>query len=119
MVASDRVLDALDLRRWLLDDDPAQWAEAFVHKLAAGRPVPDYGGSEWLTADWTLQVASAVRAGETWRRDGLLLPQRLDDEIRAGSQWLDLDAELFLVEACRNLRSVPSHAELVERRRAA
>ena len=108
--------DPLGLTRYLLDDDTATWAAAFLRTLAEGRPVPVYGSPEWLAEqDYRLQVAAAVRAGEAWRRDDLCTAQRLSDELSAG-RHLDLCelAEAFGA-ASRNLAKSPTYAELQRR----
>jgi hypothetical protein len=121
----------LNLDRWLLDDEPAQWAAGFVDKLAAGTAVPVYGSPEWQAADWQVQVASAVRAAEAWRRESLYLPQSLEDELAARRALLDhADALAFadlagrvvafddLARRAASLAKSPTLHELVERRAA-
>jgi hypothetical protein len=109
----------MGLGRYLLDDDPARWAAGFVRTRAAGRDVPAYGSPEWQAADWQVQVASAVRAAESWRREGLFLEQRVADELAAYRYWQDVaDAERFaeVAASVRRMASTPTHAQLAERR---
>jgi hypothetical protein len=111
----------LSLKRYLLGDDPAQWAAGFVGTLAAGREVPEYGSPAWHAADSRLQVASAVRAGEAWRRAGLFLEQQVADELAAYRYWQQVaEAESFaeVAEGVRAMADTPTHAELVQRRAA-
>jgi hypothetical protein len=111
----------LDLARYLLDDDPAQWAAGFVVALAAGRDVPEYGSPEWHAADSRLQVASAVRAGEAWRRAGLFLEQQVADELAAYRYWQEVADNTSFAEVAEGVRAMadtPTHAELVQRRAA-
>jgi hypothetical protein len=121
----------MNLDRYLLDDDAARWAAGFVRKLAADTSVPVYGSAEWQAAGWPLQVASAVRAAEAWRRESLYLPQSLEDELAARRALVDhADALAFaeladrvvafddLARRAASLAQSPTLHELVERRAA-
>ncbi len=116
-------MSRLGLERHLLDDAPAQWAASFVRTLAEGREVPAYGSPAWAALeDYRLQVASAVRAGEAWRRDGLFVDQALTDELahlRYRQDLLDAAEFVEIAHRVHDLARFPSHAELVQRRRAA
>lgn len=100
----------------LVNDSPAQWARAFVRRLVGDAELPAYGSPEWEAADWSVMVASAVRAAEVWRRDGLFLADDLAAELERSRQWLDDDERAFYAAVCRRLAKEPTHAELTERR---
>lgn len=107
------------LARFLLDDDVAQWVAAFLRKLSADREIPEFGSVHWQRADDRLRIASAVRAGEAWRRDRLLVPVALADELAAISYFTNMrEADAFAEVAAkvRAMASTPTHAELLERR---
>jgi hypothetical protein len=123
------VSDVLGIRRFLLEDDTARWFTRCLEQLAAGRPVPAYGSTEWLAADRALQIAGALVAAEAYRRDGLFLPQALEDELAERRRRLDHeDAVAFadlagrivafddLARRAASLAKGPTHAELAERR---
>jgi len=100
----------------LIDDAPAQWARGFLRRLVGDAELPLYGSPEWEQSDWAVMVASAVRAAEAWRRDGLFLADDLSDELARSRDWLEEDERLFFAAVCRRLAKEPTHAELVERR---
>jgi hypothetical protein len=110
----------LSLERYMLDDDTARWAASLL-RSAQDAVVPLYGSAEWLSAPWRVQVASAVRAAECWRRESLFLPQALEDELAARRYLREVEeAKAFAVVAysVRRMADTPTHAELVERRAA-
>jgi hypothetical protein len=123
-----------ELRGYLLDDAPARWVYEFIRQmqdLANTTDVPLYGSEEWHEADWRIQVAAAVRAGEAWRRDLLCLEQALTDELNARRAAVDLadavafaelaDRVVFFDRLARTAHSLvvePTHAELLKRRAA-
>lgn len=118
MTAGHPTTDPLGLTRYLLDDDTAAWAAAFLRTLAEGRPVPVYGSPGWLAEpDYRLQIAAAVRAGEAWRRDGLLLGHELPRQDLALRAAVDAAEFAVIAARVRDLARRPSHAELVARRR--
>lgn len=112
---------AIHLDRWLLDDDVAQWVEGFLNKMAEGREIPAFGSDAWRTAEPRMQIASAVRAGEAWRRDHLLVPVVLADEMAAQRYWQEAAEAAAFVDVAAKVRAMadsPTHAQLVERRAA-
>ena len=81
----------LDWRRvlvaYLADDSPATaWLAEVDGRLGqAGDTVPLYGSPGWEAAAGPVQLRSALRAGEAWRRAGLHVAAELADENDAAA----------------------------------
>jgi len=96
-----------------------QWAAAMIR--AADGPIPRYGDAAWHAMVETdrRRVASAVRAAECHQQECDDLVTRLHREIadgRAVFEQLEVEDFTEMAKGVRRLASVPTYAELADRR---
>lgn len=105
--------------RWTHHDDVSDWLVSILRRLTADPALPLYGSQEWHAAPDPVRLASALRAAEAWRLQGLYLAQDVKDEL-AATRWVEecRDAQEWaeLGAWVRRMANSPTHAELVERR---
>ena len=95
------------------------WASRMIR--AAGGPLVVYGSHEWLELPETdrRRVAAVVTAAECWQQGCDDVPARLRREIaegRAAHEALDDEDFATMAGKVRHLASVPTFAELSDRR---
>lgn len=114
-------MTARDNLTWYLHrDDVTVWLELFSSRLVpTGTDLPMYGSQEWLQAPDNVRLASALRAGEAWRRDGLYAGQRLADKLAADRYARDCEEAARFAEVgafVRRMADWPTWDELQQRR---
>ena len=104
------------LNFYLHEDDVAVWLRGVLARLVpAGNEMPLDGSAAWHAAPDPVRLASALRAGEAWRRDGLYVvddivtEQAAQAEVEA-QEWAELGAQV------RRMADTPTHDELAARR---
>lgn len=98
-------------------DDLTAWLREVVRRLVpAGTDLPLFGDDDWLAAPDPVRLASALRAAETWRVEGLYAAARLEDELRAHRANVAADEQAEWHEAAAWVHGYVSHAELEDRR---
>ena len=110
----------LGLAPYLYRDGVAQWVSQVLKRLVdASADMPPYGSPEWSAASDPVRLASALRAAEAWRREGLTVAQRAADDLAATDYQAQLDdtAEWARLGAwVRNMANAPDFEELQRRR---
>ncbi len=106
--------------RYMHTDEVREWLHVVTRRLVlAGTELPVFGSDEWLGAPDPVRLASALRAAEAWRLDGLYAAQDVADSLSAArwvqqcedaAGWAEIGAQV------RQMASSPTHAELLRRR---
>ena len=110
----------LGLEASLSRDAVTEWLRPIRARLVGDESeLPVFGSPEWHLAPDPVRLASALRAAEAWRRQGITLPQTVADDLAATdyqAQLDDTDEWHRLGAWVRRAADGPDHAELVQRR---